>query len=190
MRPSPLGTKHEHRRGYVWIRTEYGWELEHRAVMRSKLRRWLRTDEHVHHKDGNKKNNDAANLEVIEAGPHKSMHMAKERKAKESLCCLGCGAPRSLIPHAGYGLCKRCDGQRRIAEATGRVVVPRKDWKRGDKFGMQFGNGSKGLRKYNSKCVVCGRKRDSLTRGMCDACYCRWLRRLRNPTIVQRRRRI
>ena len=58
--------------GYVLIR-QYGhpaatagggWTLEHRIVMEGELQRHLRTDESVHHKNGNRADNRPENLEL------------------------------------------------------------------------------------------------------------------------------
>lgn len=46
----------------------------HRHVMENHLGRELRADEHVHHKDGNKKNNDISNLEVLAMVEHMRLH--------------------------------------------------------------------------------------------------------------------
>lgn len=50
--------------GYVKIRTDTGWVLEHRHVMETTLGRALLAGENVHHKDGNKENNSPENLEL------------------------------------------------------------------------------------------------------------------------------
>lgn len=58
--------------GYVLIR-QYGhpaaqagggWTYEHRIVMEGELHRYLRTDESVHHKNGNRADNRPENLEL------------------------------------------------------------------------------------------------------------------------------
>ena len=50
----------------------------HRAVMEEKLGRRLTPDEVVHHKDGNKLNNDISNLEVMSRGDHSRLHRKKD----------------------------------------------------------------------------------------------------------------
>ncbi len=50
---------------------------EHRVVMEQLLGRNLRSDEIVHHKDGNKKNNDLENLEVLSRAEHTAIHSTK-----------------------------------------------------------------------------------------------------------------
>ena len=49
--------------------------LVHRRVMEEYLGRPLRPDEIVHHKDGNKLNNDISNLEIINRADHARYHM-------------------------------------------------------------------------------------------------------------------
>lgn len=50
--------------GYLRVFTEDGWILEHRLVMGRALKRTLRSDEQVHHRDGDKLNNELSNLEL------------------------------------------------------------------------------------------------------------------------------
>ncbi len=57
--------------------------LEHRIIMSEFIGRSLERNEHVHHKDGNRQNNDILNLELLTATEHAKHHMtssvAKER---------------------------------------------------------------------------------------------------------------
>jgi hypothetical protein len=55
---------------------------EHRVIAEEKLGRALRSDEHVHHKDQNRQNNDPGNLEVLSAREHLALHAALRRKPK------------------------------------------------------------------------------------------------------------
>lgn len=64
----PLGTKRP-MGGYVQMKVAegkgaYGWELEHRVVMKKMLGRDLLPGESVHHIDGDRTNNDPSNLEL------------------------------------------------------------------------------------------------------------------------------
>lgn len=73
-RRRPLGSRQEHADGYWLIKTELGWELEHRVIMAQKLGRPLTENEIVHHVDENKKNNDPENLELTNHEDHSREH--------------------------------------------------------------------------------------------------------------------
>jgi hypothetical protein len=60
----PNGSKRRTHFGYVQIKVDGKWMLEHRHVMQEKLGRILLRTEHVHHVDGNKANNAPENLEM------------------------------------------------------------------------------------------------------------------------------
>lgn len=53
---------------------ENGYSPVHRDVARKMLKRDLREDEVVHHKDGNKLNNKKQNLEVMTKSEHYKIH--------------------------------------------------------------------------------------------------------------------
>lgn len=76
------------KRGYRWLYvSEDGKRVarrEHRVVMERQLGRKLEPWELVHHKDGNPTNNDIANLELTEFGPHTAEHHTGTRKAYEA----------------------------------------------------------------------------------------------------------
>lgn len=57
---------------------------EHRLVMEQLLGRKLRSDEVVHHKDGNKLNNSPENLVVMTLAEHSRLHMSNKLKTEES----------------------------------------------------------------------------------------------------------
>lgn len=92
--------------GYVLIRVGVdhpladvrGYAYEHRLVAFAKLGRMLRDDEVVHHKDGNKQNNDWANVEVLTHHEHRVEHRKRDiglRMPGEPNpripCACGCG---------------------------------------------------------------------------------------------------
>lgn len=56
---------------------------EHRAVAETKLGRALKPGEIVHHKDGDKHNNEPSNLEVMTQSEHARAHLAERRAAGE-----------------------------------------------------------------------------------------------------------
>lgn len=62
-RGAPLGSRRDHG-GYIQVKTENGWELEHRVVMAQTLGRPLELHERIHHKNGNKAHNEQSNLEL------------------------------------------------------------------------------------------------------------------------------
>lgn len=67
--------------GYVYLRVHHSEEIaEHRYVMEQFLGRKLLPDEHVHHKDENKQNNDLGNLRLMSSSEHMSYHANKRVK--------------------------------------------------------------------------------------------------------------
>lgn len=60
--------------GYVTLTHRGGDDYEHRLVAQFYAGRELVPDEHVHHKDGIKTNNDPDNLEILDEGDHLSSH--------------------------------------------------------------------------------------------------------------------
>lgn len=115
--------------GYVLIRVGVGHPLadvrgyayEHRLVAERKLGRPLAKGEHVHHVDGNKRNNAPANLEVLTVAEHRAEHRVPRKAAlrlpgepnPEIACGCGCGEqfkrydgsgrPRRFLPgHNGH----------------------------------------------------------------------------------------
>lgn len=76
------------KRGYRWnYVTENGRRVarrEHRVIMEQHLGRKLEPWELVHHKDGDKLNNDLANLEMREFGEHTAEHHKGGRKSEDA----------------------------------------------------------------------------------------------------------
>lgn len=77
---------------YAYMRAGGELVYVHRHVMEQHLGRKLDTSEHVHHRNGNKRDNRLENLEVISAADHARLH---GRTWRENLwadrTCHGCG---------------------------------------------------------------------------------------------------
>lgn len=99
----------------------------YRAVMEAHLGRELRSDEHVHHINGDCSDDRLENLELIDPSSHGAKHGAETWIARKAgweypwsrwfANCLICGTTER--PHAGYGRCSRCDS--RIRYRTKRL---------------------------------------------------------------------
>lgn len=68
-----------------------GTVLEHRERMEMKLGRKLDSDEVVHHKDHDRKNNRLSNLEVISRSEHASHHNKQKGVSVTIISCDWCG---------------------------------------------------------------------------------------------------
>lgn len=60
-------------RGRVWEGKNKHFVLQHRYIVEKILGRSLEANEDVHHKDGNKTNNNPSNLEVLSHGNHSTI---------------------------------------------------------------------------------------------------------------------
>lgn len=70
--------------------TSKGYVLYHRIIMENHLKRLLNTDEVVHHLDGNKKNNDISNLELMTRQEHSKHHQSERGRMYVKLKCPWC----------------------------------------------------------------------------------------------------
>lgn len=72
--------------------TKNGYVLEHRVIMENHIGRLLSpSDEVVHHKDENKKNNNLSNLEIWSRSEHSKHHA--QLPVMIALECTHCGLP-------------------------------------------------------------------------------------------------
>lgn len=106
-------------------------KLEHRLVVESAIGRLLRTDEEVHHKNGDKLDNRLENLVVLSPSEHQHAHpeFIQRMRRRITLTCEFCGNAFERRPKlAGQRFCSRsCRSKatqaalaaKRIATVTG-----------------------------------------------------------------------
>lgn len=79
----PQGTTFTLSTGYVLIKVDNNWVVEHRYNMECYLGRKLLPEEIVHHKDFTKDNNEVSNLQIMTQSEHMKLHaFFKNRNSK------------------------------------------------------------------------------------------------------------
>ena len=111
--------------GYVSVRVDGRDVLEHRHVMEGVLGRALRTDEHVHHINGDKTDNRPANLVVLDRVAHGHEHPGRpDASTHRVVDCYGCGRPvrryRSQLARNPRAFCNRECYRKHAARTPGR----------------------------------------------------------------------
>lgn len=98
--------------GYGYIYTSYpgctGTVGLHRIIIELHIGRKLRSDEHIHHIDGNKSNNSLSNLTVVNGCEHNREH-TRERNWKHdplNFCCSVCASTKRK--HKAKTMCGNC----------------------------------------------------------------------------------
>ncbi len=77
-----------------------GWILEHRYIMSEYLKRPLKKWEHIHHKNGFRKDNRLENLELMTNSEHDRL-TRNPNPVHEKICYL-CGSEETFINKRGF----------------------------------------------------------------------------------------
>lgn len=100
--------------GYVQIyrpnhpSSRNGYIAEHRLVMEQSIGRYLNKDEHIHHKDENRQNNDLDNLQLLTRSQHTTIHNTTDMSNRKCSICL---SDKSWINRYGREQWSYLDGQ-------------------------------------------------------------------------------
>ena len=84
--------------------------FEHRHVMQEHLGRKLSPEEHIHHIDEDKDNNDITNLKIVTNAEHQKLHQRYfvSETHKQCISCLNIFERKFFYDHASR--CKECTG--------------------------------------------------------------------------------
>jgi hypothetical protein len=88
-----------------------GYVYYHRHVASIKVGNWLTPSEYVHHKDGNKLNNDPDNLMILSNAEHSTLEQNIRGNFREINYCTKCGTKLANNRQKSVtGLCPKCYG--------------------------------------------------------------------------------
>ena len=98
---------------------KFGYVLLHRVIMENHIGRLLLKDEIIHHKDGNKNNNDISNLEILSKSNHTKLHASKVGRQMALLKCPNCNIiferqknQTHFFKGTDFSICSRkCNGE-------------------------------------------------------------------------------
>ena len=134
-----------------------GTQYEHRVVW-EQANGPIPNAYHIHHKDGDRSNNDLSNLEILSDSEHRHLHgLQGGRPGKGIIECVECGERR---PHYVRDRCKTCY----------------LTWRSRERY--QGRQGSQVV------CITCGQERVHCAKGKCYRCYKRESMRERRRTGV------
>lgn len=116
--------------------------LLHRLVMENYLGRYLKEDEYIHHKDGNKLNNDISNLELVYPEQHAKEHYI-ERNIDETTGKFLCSDPKlNEIKIRLYDKDRQCTKEYTLSKLIYTKFKRNKFEYRGMSTGMKDKNGN------------------------------------------------
>ena len=89
-----------------------GYAYEHRIVAEKLLGRWLKFNELIHHKDGNRQNNNPNNIEIVDSnGKHYVFHRKNQNLRSpgevNSIVPCACGCGNALLKYDNFGRPRR-----------------------------------------------------------------------------------
>jgi len=126
--------------------------LLHRHIASISAGRWLRSEEHVHHIDGNKQNNTAENLQILTLQEHNKLH-----NPPKFLVCEHCKKEYPKLTHEKTKFCSTtCYNLSRVRniEITKEILdelIPTTSW---TNLGKLFGYSDVGIKK-RAKALGC-----------------------------------
>lgn len=128
-----------------------GWLLEHRHIMSEHLGRSLTSDEIIHHKDENKKNNNLDNLELTNRSDHARGHEDQQCFTQ----CLQCGKTfkiKPCLPNKDRGkFCSKACGSlsyRKVERPSKERLIIDLNTMPYTKVGIKYGVSDNAVRKW------------------------------------------